>query len=120
MKTTKLFSIGLVGVMIFTFSQQSFAQLMDFYTSPGYTVMIDNLISNSIWNSALERYTKNYPKKNTGDSGVSKSKSSNRSSPPVVPDYRKYPVVQFKATGTRLMVQEVADTFGKTPPTDVE
>jgi len=111
MKTLKLYSIGLVTVMIFTFSQQTFAQLVDFYTSPGYTTMIDNLMTNHIWNSSMQKYTKKKP----GGSGVSKSTSSSQSSPPAVPDYRKYPVVQFKPTGTRLMVQEIADTWGKTP-----
>lgn len=120
MKTAKLYSIGLVAVMIFTFSQQTFAQLVDFYSSPGYTAMINNMISNSIWNSSMERYTKNYPNKNTGSSGVSQSKSSSQSSPPEVPAYRRYPAVQFKPTGTRLMVQEVADTFGKTPQDKAE
>ena len=115
MRTTKLYSIGMAAVMIFTFSQQTFAQLVDFYTSPGYTKMIDNLMTNYIWNASMERYTKNYTNKNTGGSGVSQSKSSSPSKPYEVPAYRRYPAVQFKPTGTRLMLQELADTFGKTP-----
>ncbi len=115
-KTAKLYSIGLVAIMVFTLSQQTFAQLVDFYSSPGYTNMISNLIDNHIWNSSMERYTKNSTKqKNQGGSNVSKSKSSSQTSPPVVPEYRRYPAVQFKPTGTRLMVQEMADKFGKTP-----
>ncbi len=115
MKSVKLCSIGLVAVVIFTFSQQTFAQLGDFYSSPGYSRLIDNLITNHIWNSSMERYTKGTAKKKTGGPGVSKPKSSTPSSPPIIPDYRKYPVVQFKPSGTWLMVQEVADTFGKNP-----
>ena len=120
MRTTKLYSTGLAAVMILTFSQQTFAQLVDFYSSPGYTTMINNMMTNYIWNSAMKRYTKNYSNKNTGSSGVSKSKSSSPSGPPVIPAYRRYPAVQFKPTGTRLMVQEVADTFGKDPKDKAE
>jgi len=115
MKTTKLYSIGLIAVMLFALSQQTAAQLVDFYSSPGYTRLIDNLITNHIWNSSMQRYTGTTAKKNTGDRGVSRSKTPAQSSAPIIPDYRKYPVVQFKPTGTHLMVQEVADTFGKDP-----
>lgn len=115
MKTPKLYSIGLAAVMIFTFSQQTSAQLSDFYTSPGYTRLIDNLMTSHIWNSSMERYTKNYTNKNTGGSGVSQSKSSSPSKPYEVPAYRRYPAVQFKPSGTRLMLQELVDAFGKTP-----
>jgi hypothetical protein len=114
MKTLKLYSIGLVAFMIFTFSQQTFAQLVDFYSGPGYTALIDRLIDNHIWNSSMQRYTKNYTRKNSGASDNSKSTGSTQSSPPLVPDYRRYPAVQFKSTGTRLMVEEMADKFGKT------
>ena len=115
MRTTKLYSISLAATMILTFSQQTFAQMVDFYTSPGYTKLIDNLMTNYIWNSSMERYTKNYTSKNSGGSGASRSKSSSPSKPYEVPAYRRYPAVQFKPTGTRLMLQELADTFGKTP-----
>lgn len=111
MKTIKFYSIGLVATIIFTFSQQSFAQ-WDFYSSPGYSNLINNLISNSIWNSSMENYTK---KNNKGSSGASKSKSSNQTSPPEVPAYRRYPAVQFKSTGTRLMLQEYLDAFDGNP-----
>ena len=104
MKTTKLYLIGLAAVMIFTFSQQSVAQ--DFYSSPGYSRLIDNLISNHIWNSSMEKYTK---QKNQGGSGVSKSKPASPPTPYVVPEYRRYPAVQFKSTGTRLFLQELQD-----------
>ena len=114
MKTLKLYSIGLVALMIFTCSQQTFAQIVDFYSSPGYSRLVDNLMTNYIWNSSMQNYTKNYTK-NKGNSGVSKSKSSSPSKPYEVPAYRRYPAVQFKPTGTRLMLQELADTFGKTP-----
>lgn len=114
MKTTKLSLIGLAAVMIFTCSQQTFAQLVDFYTSPGYTRLIDNLTTNYIWNSSMKRYTENSTN-NKGASGVSRSKSPSPSQPYEVPAYRRYPAVQFKPTGTRLMLEELANTFGKTP-----
>lgn len=108
MKTTKFYSIGLLAVMIFTFSQQSSAQ--DFYSSPGYTTMIDNMISNYIWNSSMENYIKN-----KGKSDVSKSKSSGQPTTVEVPAYRRYPAVQFKSTGTRLTVKEAAELLDPVP-----
>ena len=108
MKMTKLSSLGLVAIMIFTFSQKAFAQV-DFYSSPNYSNFINNLISNSIWNSSMANYTK---QKNIRSSGVSKSKSSNQPSTYEVPAYRRYPAVQFKSTGTRLKLQEYLESVG--------
>jgi hypothetical protein len=106
MKTAKLYFIGLVAIIIFTCSQQTFAQccLVDFYTSPGYTRLINN------WTTIAQGHADS--KRN---SGGSRSTPANQSKPYEVPDYRKYPDVQFKSTGTRLMVQDRADFFGKTP-----
>jgi hypothetical protein len=118
MKTARLYSMGLLALMLLVLSQQAAAQLVDFYSSPGYSRMIDNLITNSIWNSSMERYTGTGQKKKTGRPGSSSSQSSAPASPPIIPDYRKYPTVQFKPTGTRLMVQEVAETFAKNPGED--
>ncbi len=115
MRTTKLYLISMAAVMILTCSQQTFAQLVDFYSSPGYTRLIDNLMTNYIWNESMKRYTGNYTNKNSGGAGISQSTSSSPSKPYEVPSYRRYPAVQFKPTGTRLMLQELADTFGKTP-----
>ena len=117
MRTTKLYLISLAATMIFTFSQQTFAQ--DFYSSPGYSRMIDNLLTNSIWNSSMKRYTENYTK-NKGNSGVSQSKSSSTSEPYEVPAYRRYPAVQFKPTGTRLTLQEYLDSVNASPQDKAE
>ena len=100
------------AVLIFAFSQPASGQLVDFYSSPGYWNLIENLTMNHIWNQSMERYTKETVKNKSGSPGASRSQSV-PPSPPVIPDYRKYPVVQFKPTGTRLKVQEVADTLGK-------
>ena len=87
------------------FSQQSFAQLSNFYSSPGYSSFVNTMLSNSIWKSSMENYTK---QDKTG-SAVSKSGSSTQSSPEEIPAYRRYPAVQFKSTGTRLTLQEYLD-----------
>lgn len=106
MKFTKLYSIGLVAIMTFTFSQQTTAQLVNFYTSPGYI----NTIKTAQSNSLLGNYTKK------GSSGNSRSTSSDRSSiSEIVPDYRRYPAVQFKSTGTRLTVKEAAELLDPVP-----
>ena len=108
MKTIKLLLITLV---IFAFSQQTRAQMADFYSSPGYSNYINNLIANEIWNASMAHYTK----KNTASSGVSRSKSSSQASRPEVPAYRRYPAVQFKSTGTRLTLPEYLDSVSGTP-----
>src|SRR5688572_16159186 len=120
MKTAKLYSIGLVAVMIVTFSRPNFAQIVDFYSSPGYSALIRNLVGNSIWNSSMQHYTKNYKR----SSGASTSSSSSRppSPPPAYdPCYlsvlcsNKYPAVQFKSTGTRPTLEEQLAAFEGTP-----
>ena len=120
MKSTKLYLIGLAAAIVLTLSQQTFAQVVDFYSGRGYTTMINNLINNHIWNSSMERYTKNPRQKNRGGSGASKPRSSSRPSPPIIPDYRKYPAVRFKSTGTWLVLQEELDAFDGTPKEKAE
>ncbi len=105
MKTIKLYSIALTATMIFTFSQRSFAQLANFYSSSNYSNFINTMISNSIWKSSMDKYTKEYK---AGSAG-SKSDSFNQSLPEVVPEYRRYRSVQFKPTGTRLTLQTYLD-----------
>ena len=113
MKTARRYSIGLVAVMIVTFSQPNFAQ--DFYSSPGYTALINNLIGNSIWNSSMKHYTKNYKR----SSGASTSSSSRPPSQPPAYDpcylsvlcSSTHPAVQFKSTGTRLILEEELAAF---------
>ena len=105
MKTKKLFPAGLIAIMLFAFSQQASAQLANFYSSPNYSNFINNMISNSIWNSSMEKYTKEYK----GSAEVSTPDTSVSSSPPAIPEYRRYPAVQFKSTGTRLTLQEYLD-----------
>lgn len=99
MRTTKFYSIAIIAIVVFSFSQQSFAQLgnIHIYNSPGYINTINTALSNSVMTSHMKK----------GSSGVSKSKSSGQSaSYEEVPAYRKYPAVQFKSTGTRLTLQE--------------
>ena len=105
MKTINLYPIGLATIMIFTFSQRSHAQLTDFYTSPGYSNFVNTMISNSIWKSSMERYTK----QGKADSNVSKTKTSGESPSTEIPAYRRYPAVQFKSTGTKLTLQQYLD-----------
>lgn len=106
MKTTKFYSISLVAIVIFTFSQPTFAQFGNFYSSSGYINTINTALSNSVMG--------NYAKK--GSSGVSKAKSSSQSSTSEeVPAYRRYPAVQFKSTGTRLKIKEAAELLDPVP-----
>src|SRR5262245_27353795 len=95
----------LFAVIIFTVSQQSYAQLGNFYSSPGYSSFVNNMISNSIWKSSMDRYTKDYK----GGPASSKSDSFTKSEPEVVPAYRLYPQQQFKSSGTRLTLQPYLD-----------
>ena len=105
MKRVRFYSIAVGFILAFTFSQRSSAQMPNFYSSPGYSNFINTTLSNSIWKSSMEKYTKEY----TPGYKASKSDSSRQSYPEVVPEYRRYPAVQFKSTGTRLTLQEYLD-----------
>ena len=96
---TRILSISLVVLAMLAASQPSFAQAY----GAAYQSFINTLITNKIMESSM----KNYPKDNSRKSGSSSASSSSR--PPEVPDYRKYPVVQFKPSGTRLILQEYLD-----------
>ena len=116
METIKPHSIVLAATLIFFMSQHSFAQLANFYSSPGYSSFVNNMISNSIWKSSMDRYTKEYK----AGSALSKSDSAKNSLPEVVPEYRRYPAVQFKSTGTRLTLQTYLDAVEITAQEKVE
>ena len=108
MRTTKLFSIAVTFIAVFVFSQSSVAQLADFYTSPGYSTYINDLITNHRTNLAMERHTNSG---NRASQGTSRSTSSTSTSyPEVVPAYRRYPAVQFRPTGTRLTLHKYLDS----------
>lgn len=107
MKKAMIHLIGLTALTFVSFPSQTFAQLTDFLTSPGYSRMIDNMISNNIWNRSMEAHTKN---RNKGNSTPSTSKPGGRPETEEVPAYRRYPAVQFKPTGTRLTLQEYLDS----------
>ncbi len=105
MKTTKLYSIGLVAIMTFTYAQQTTAQ-PNFFAGPGYISSINTAMSNSLMRNAGKR----------GSAGDSRSTSSSQSSTyGEVPAYRRYPAVQFKSTGTWLTVKEAAELLDPVP-----
>lgn len=108
-----------VALTVFAYSQPSLAQMANFYTSPNYNLFINNMISNSIWNSSMQRYT-GMKSGSSGSTSSSRSTASNRASPAQVPDYRKYPAVQFKSTGTRITLQEYLDNLKVTPEQKAE
>ena len=110
MKTTKLYLIGLLGLIIFGVSGQAFGQMADFYSSPGYSNMISTMIDNKIWQASMENYTKNYK-----GSQRSSQRSSSQAPTNEVPAYRRYPAVQFKSTGTRVTLQEYLDSVNISP-----
>ena len=110
---TKLFSAGLTSAVIMIASQSIAAQIPNFYSSPGYTAMINVMIENKI----MENYLK---KGSRGGSGGSRSTSSGQASRAEVPAYRRYPAVQFKSTGTRLTLQEYLDSVNGTPKEKAE
>jgi hypothetical protein len=94
----RVLSLGLVVLAMLTASRPSFAQAY----GAAYQSFINTLITNKIWEGSM----KNYGKDNRRSPAVPTSSSSR---PPEVPDYRKYPVVQFKPSGTRLILQEYLD-----------
>ena len=100
----RVFSIGFIAVVVFTFSQHSFAQLVNIYNSTGWVNTIANIQENQIVKNALGN-TKN---KNSGSSSDSRSTSSSQSEPYVVPAYRRYPAVQFKSTGQNCLSKRLS------------
>ena len=111
MKRLKLYSILIATTTIFYLPKFSLAQLTNFYSSPNYSNFINTLISNSIWKSSMEKYTKDYK----ASPGNSNRASSDDSLYNVVPEYRRYRAVQFQPTGTRLTVQEYLDAAQISP-----
>ena len=91
-------SIGVVVLAMLAASQPTFAQAY----GQAYQSFINTLITNKIMEGSMKNYTKD-------DKRSSGSSASSSSRPPEVPAYRKYPVVQFKPSGTRLIVQEYLD-----------
>lgn len=106
MKTTKIYSIGLITIVTIASAQQASAQLVNIYSSPGWVNTIATIQENQIVKNALGN-----TKKNTGSSSISRSTSSGQSEPYVVPAYRRYSAVQFRSTGTRLTLQEYLDSL---------
>jgi hypothetical protein len=109
MKTTKLYSIGLVAAITVIFSQQAHAQDYSVYNG-----MFSNMLSDRVWDSIYAQSSPGYSeaKRNLIDS---KSKSSKQASTADVPLYRVYPAVRFKSTGTRLKVKEFAELVDPVP-----
>ena len=112
MKTLKLYFISLTVVMLFIFSQQASSQLVNFYGSTGYINTINTAYSNSL-------LVKDVKKKNAGPE-VIQPDSSNQSQAQIIPEYRRYPAVQFKPTGTRLKLQEYLDAVQVSPEQKAE
>lgn len=102
MKSAKSYWIGFVLSLALMASHHAFAQMANFYTSPNYNNFVNTLITNSIWNSSMARYTGNY----RGGSGGSSSRYSSQTTVEEVPAYRQYPAVKFQSTGTRVTLPE--------------
>ena len=115
MKTAVVRSACLVA-MVIAASQQTFSQLVDFSSSPGYSAMTKTMIDNYILNSS----TRNHTKEGNGTSTTSRTSTTAPASPPQVPEYRRYPAVQFKSTGTRLTMQEYLDSINASPQDKAE
>lgn len=105
MKTFRLCSLGFAAAIVVALSDPVSAQFGDFYASQGYINTINTALSNSV----MGYYT------SKGNSSVSKSNSTDRSSIEVIPAYRQYPAVQFKSTGTSLKVREAAELVDPVP-----
>ncbi|HKY62400.1 MAG TPA: DUF6683 family protein [bacterium] len=118
MKIAKFSALGVALTLVLTTARPSPAQIVDFASSPGYSNMINNMISNHIWNTSMANYTKTYNKGGSGS--ASKSPSSGQPATYQVPAYRAYPAVQFKSTGTRVTLQEYLDAIQGPPEVKAE
>lgn len=112
MKTTKLYMNGLVAIMIFAFSQQTFSQDSRWAFGSHYQSFINTLVTNQIWKMSTRNSTKPKPK----SSGVSKSSDASPTTLIIDPAAdRLNRAVQFKSTGTRLKVQGYAEMIDPVP-----
>jgi len=116
MKTTRFLSVALFALVVLLAPRMACAQLTDFYSSPGYSSMINTMINNKIWEAAMERYTKDYK----GTPGAAGTRPSAKASTYEVPAYRIYPAVRFKPTGTRITLQPYLDIVEATPQDKAE
>lgn len=106
MKTIKFYSIGLVVIMIFTFSQHTFTQDYSFYNQ-----MYSNMLSNRIWDSIYQQSSPGYTAAKKKLSKSNSKPSKQISTTPVTPGQMNS-AVQFKPSGTRLTTQKFADGLG--------
>jgi hypothetical protein len=116
----KLYSTGAIVMIILTISQQAFAQLSPIYGS-GYQNLINTLLTNKIWEMSMDSYTKKGSKRSPGTA------RSTSTTPNTVPSYgdvventavtpeQVKRAVQFRSTGTRLLLDEYLDALGGTP-----
>jgi hypothetical protein len=94
---------GVIAMWLVTIAQPAFPQLTDFLTSPGYSALINNSINNKIFEGYYTGGTRR-------SSGTSRTARSSQASSVEVPEYRRYPTVQFKPTGTRVTLKEYLDS----------
>ncbi len=113
----RTFSLGVIAIVVFTFSQPSFAQIADFSGGPGYSSFINTLIDNKIWEASMAHYSKKGSNRN---GRAATAPRTSRTAPPEVPAYRRYPAVQFKSTGTRITLQDYLDSVQASPQDKVE
>ncbi len=125
MRQTKFFPVALIAVSIFIFPERSYPQYTDSLGVP-FSNPISASMSTMIWGhinrAAIQgaqraqsgRGTTSTTSRRSSGSASSRnvpSASSVRTaSPPntteIIPAYRRYPAVQFKSTGTRLVLDE--------------
>lgn len=110
--SSKMIRSGVIAIWLLTVAQPAFPQLTDFLTSPGYSALINNSINNKIFEG--------YYTGGTRRSSTSRTATSRPTSSVEVPEYRRYPAVQFKSTGTRLTLNEYLDSVNIGPKEKAE
>jgi hypothetical protein len=113
MKTKRLYSVSLIALAMFLAAQPAAAQYRDSLGVP-FNSPFSATMSTMIWNEINKSILTPSQRQNRGTSDRSGSRTSGQAQAEKIPAYRQYKTVQFKSTGTRLLVQEMADSFSGT------
>jgi hypothetical protein len=115
MKTSKFTPIGLVALLIFSCSQQALSQDTRWAYGAHYQSFINTLVTNNIYVNPKTRSNTTKPKTSVVSPSSDNYPTTLIVDPPKARDKRIDLAVQFKSTGTRLMVKELAELVDPVP-----
>jgi hypothetical protein len=110
MKSSKLYITAAIAIMMLTISQESLAQLAPIF-GPGYQATINTALSNSVLYNRGKRTSGTASSKSTTTPATAPSYGDVVENTAVTPEQITR-AVQFRSTGTRLMLDEFHNSLG--------